>query len=130
MFVVNKEDLTIHCTRGDAGSLSVYAMVGENPEDSVSYVFREGDVVRLSVCAKKDYGTIVLQKDAYVESETEAVEIHLDSDETRFGDVISKPTEYWYTVELNPDTNCQTIVGHTQDGAKVFMLYPEADGGK
>lgn len=121
MFVVN-DDLTIECTRGDAGSFSVGAMLGD-----ASYTFRAGDIVRLTVCAKKDYSAIMLQKDVEVAEDTEFVEIHLDSDDTKFGDVINKATEYWYTIELNPDTYCQTIVGHGRDGAAVFMLYPEAD---
>lgn len=123
MFAVN-EDLTIHCTRGDAGSFSVGAMVGDTP-----YTFRSGDVVRLTVCAKKDYSKIMLQKDVEVIEETEFVEFHLDSDDTKFGEVINKITEYWYTIELNPDGYCQTIIGHNEDGARAFMLYPEADGG-
>lgn len=124
MFVV-REDKTIHCTRGDAGSFFVGADV-----NGVPYAFRAGDVVRLTVCPKKDYSTIMLQKDVVVSEDTESVAFHLDSDETKFGDVINKATEYWYTIELNPDTYCQTILGHTEDGARVFMLYPEADGGK
>ena len=124
MFVVN-DDLTIDCTRGDAGSFSVGAILNDAP-----YIFRDDDIVRFSVCAKKDYSTVVLQKDVVVTSETALVEFHIDSDETKFGDVINKPTEYWYTIKLNPDTNCQTIIGHTKEGARVFMLYPEADGGK
>lgn len=123
MFVVN-DDLTIDCTRGDAGDFSVGAMFGDSP-----YTFRVGDIVRLTVCGKKDYSKILLQKDVEVAAETELVEFHLDSDETKFGDVINKATEYWYTIELNPDTKCQTIIGHTKEGARVFMLYPEADGG-
>jgi hypothetical protein len=124
MFEVNKEDLTIHCTRGDAGSFSV----GANLE-GVPYTFRAGDIVRFTVCAKKDYSSIMLRKDVEVAEETDSVQFHLDSADTKFGDVISKPTEFWYTIELNPDTYCQTIIGHTQDGARVFMQYPEADGG-
>jgi hypothetical protein len=123
MFTVT-EDLTIHCTRGDAGSFSVGANLGGS-----AYTFRVEDVVRLTVCPKKDYSVIMLQKDVEVSEATEFVEFHLDSDDTKFGAVINKPTEYWYTIELNPDTYCQTIIGHTQDGARVFMLYPEADGG-
>ncbi len=122
MFVVN-DDLTIDCTRGDAGSFSVGAMLNNAP-----YTFRKGDIVRFSVCAKKDYATVALQKDVEVTEETEYVEFHLDSDDTKMGEIINKPTEYWYTIELNPDTKCQTIIGHTQDGARVFMLYPEAGG--
>lgn len=118
------EDLTIHCTRGDAGSFAVGAKC-----DGAAFAFRVGDVIRLTVCAKKDYSSVMLQKDVKVTEETELVQLHLDSDETKFGDVINKPTEYWYTIELNPDGYCQTIIGHTEDGAKVFMLYPEADAG-
>lgn len=121
MFVVN-EDLTIDCTRGDAGDFSVRANINES-----AFVFRVGDIVRFTVCAKKDYSNVVLQKDVEVAEATETVAFHLDSDETKIGGVINKPTEYWYTVELNPDANCQTIIGHTKDGARVFMLYPEAD---
>ena len=120
MFKTN-EDLTIDCTRGDVGVFSVSAVAGET-----NYVFQPGDVVRFSVCEKKNYSNVVLQKDVTVSEATEFVEIQLDSDETKIGTDINKPTEYWYTIELNPNSNCQTIIGHTQDGARVFMLYPEA----
>jgi hypothetical protein len=121
MFVVN-EDLTIDCTRGDAGDFTVGATI-----NGAAFEFRPGDVVRFTVCPKKDYSNIVLQKDVEVTEATEAVAFQLDSEDTKIGGVINKPTEYWYTVELNPDANCQTIIGHTKDGARVFMLYPEAD---
>lgn len=124
MFVIN-EDNTIECTRGDAGVFSVSAGAG-----GVSYQFQPDDVVRFTVCEKKDYSSIMLLKDVRVTQATEAVEISLDSDETKIGGVINKPTEFWYTVELNPDGYCQTLIGHTKDGASVFMLYPEAITGE
>jgi hypothetical protein len=124
MFIIN-DDLTIHCTRGDAGSFSAGANLNDAP-----YTFRTGDIVRFTVCMKKDYSSIMLQKDVEVTEETDSVQFHLDSADTKFGDVINKPTEFWYTIELNPDTYCQTIIGHTEDGARVFMQYPEADGGR
>ena len=123
MFEISKEDLTIHITRGDAAVFSVGATVGE---DKADYTFRDGDVVRLSVCAKKDYSNVVLQKDFNATEGAAEVEISLDSEDTKIGDAISKATEYWYEVELNPNTKPQTIIGHTEDGAKVFMLYPES----
>ena len=122
MFVVN-DDLTIHCTRGDAGSFSVGANLNDAP-----YTFRVGDVVRFSVCEKKNYASVVLQKDVEVTEEAQLVEFHLDSEDTKIGEIINKPTEYWYTIELNPDGYCQTILGHNEDGARVLMLYPEAGG--
>jgi hypothetical protein len=119
MFVID-EDLTIHCTRGDAAIISVSAIHGD-----VDYTFREGDVVRLNVFTKKDCDDVVLRKDVKVTAETNAVEVNLDGKETKFGDNISKPTDYWYEVELNPDTYPQTIIGYDANGAKVFKLYPE-----
>jgi hypothetical protein len=122
MFAINT-DMSISCTRGDAAVFSVTAMVGEN-----SYTFRAGDVVRFKVFAKKDCSDVVLSKDFIVTEETDGVQIALEGDETKFGEVISKPTEYWYEVELNPDTYPQTLIGYDEDGAKVFMLYPEGGG--
>lgn len=119
MFVIN-DDLTIYCTRGDAAVFSVGANVGDT-----SYTFKVGDVVRFKVFAKKDCTNVVLQKDVEVTEETSAVEIALDGADTALGDVISKPTDYWYEVELNPETYPQTIIGYDDNGAKVFKLFPE-----
>ena len=121
MFVIN-DDLTIECTRGDAATFSVGAVVG-----GTAYSFRVGDVVRFSVSERKDCSVVVLRKDVEVTEETDSVEIELTSEDTRIGEVISKPVDYWYEVELNPDTKPQTIIGYDKDGAKVFKLYPESE---
>lgn len=123
MFVIN-EDKTMQLTRGDAAVFSVGANVG-----GVAYTFKVGDVVRFKVFEKKDCAEVVLQKDITVEDETGAVEIALDGDETTIGDVISKPTDYWYEVELNPETYPQTIIGYDEDGPKVLRLFPEGGEG-
>lgn len=119
MFVIN-EDMTIECTRGDVATFSV----GANVNDT-AYLFRVGDVVRFSVFSKKDCADVVLQKDFTTTEETEVVEVYLTGEDTKIGDTISKPVDYWYEVELNPDTYPQTIIGYDQNGAKVFRLYPE-----
>ena len=119
MFVIN-DDLSINITRGDAAAFSVGAYISDT-----EYTFNVGDVVRFKVFGKKDCADVVLKKDFVVETETDKVLISLDSDETKMGGVISKPTEYWYEVELNPDTYPQTIIGYDENGAKVFTLYPE-----
>jgi hypothetical protein len=67
----------------------------------------------------------VLQKDTKVTSASTKVSISLLSADTKIGEYINKPTDYWYEIELNPDTAPQTIVGYDEDGAKVFRLYPE-----
>ena len=119
MFVIN-DDLSINITRGDAAVFSVGANIGET-----EYTFRAGDVVRFKVFEKKDCADVVLKKDITVSEETSRVQIELDSDDTKMGDVISKPVVYWYEVELNPDTYPQTIIGYDENGAKLFTLYPE-----
>lgn len=119
MFCIN-DDLSIYLTRGDAAVFSVGANVGDT-----EYTFKVDDVVRFKVFAKKDCEEVVLKKDFKVTEETNRVEISLDSDETKFGDYISKPTDYWYEVELNPDGYAQTIIGYDEDGAKIFKLFPE-----
>lgn len=114
------DDLSIYVTRGDAVAFTVTA---EN--NGVGYVFGPGEIVRLKVFNKKDCSSIVLQKDFEVTEETERVEIMLTEQETRIGNVISKPVDYWYEVELDPDTAPQTIIGYDEDGPKIFRLFPE-----
>jgi hypothetical protein len=121
MFTVN-EDLSIYATRGDTVFFNVTA-----EEDGVPYVFQSGDVVRIKIYGKKDAETVVLQKDFPVTSDTEWVEILLTEEDTKIGEVISKPKDYWYEIELNPFTNPQTIIGYDDEGAKVFKLYPEGN---
>ena len=119
MFYIS-DDLTINITRGDSAVLSVSATITDT-----SYEFKPDDVIRLKVFARKDCSDVVLQKDITVTEATSAVEIALTSEDTTIGEVISKPTDYWYEVELNPETKPQTIIGYDDNGAKVFKLFPE-----
>lgn len=121
MFVVN-EDKSIYVTRGDVLFFSVSA-----DDNGEAFVFRAGDVVRLSVYGKKDAKSVALQKDFAVTDDATSVEIFLTREDTTFGDIISKPKDYWYEVVVNPDDHPQTIIGYDEDGAKLFRLYPEAE---
>lgn len=121
MFTIN-DDNSIYATRGDIVFFYVSA-----EDNGVSYVFQPGDIVRIKVYGKKDAENVVLQKDFPVTDESVQVEIFLTEEDTKIGEVISKPRDYWYEVELNPDTNPQTFIGYDEDGAKVFRLFPEGD---
>ena len=121
MFVLN-DDKSIYATRGDIVFFNVTA-----EEDSKNHIFKAGDVLRIKVFGKKDAENVVLQKDFPVTEDTEMVEIFLTEEDTKIGEVISKPKDYWYEVELNPHNNPQTIIGYDEDGAKVFKLFPEGD---
>lgn len=126
--VIGKE---IHLTRGNIACLNFPAKIRDiSPETgetiTMPYKYKVGDVVRFKIMKKKDVATIYLEKDVKVTEETDSVDICLDGYETKFGELIDKPTVYWYEVELNPDTAPQTILGYDKEtGPKLFVLYPE-----
>lgn len=111
----------IHVTRGDVCSLNISIKTS----DGTNYTFRANDVVRLQVMKKRSCSTVVLSKVVKVTEETTEVTINLNSMDTTIGTVINEPVKYWYEVELNPDSNPQTIIGYDESGAKEFILYPE-----
>lgn len=118
-------DKTICLTRGDIASIVTSAKQKVGSQVGTPYTFAMGDVVRLSVFKKRDCQSVVLQKEAIAQEETESVTIHLTKDDTKIGDPINKPVDYWYEIVLNPDTAPITIVGYDAAGEKIFRLYPE-----
>ena len=120
MFVIN-EDKSIYLTRGDVANIEVTAQTLDGEE----YTFQADDVLRLKVFKRRDCDEVLLQKDVLVAEETTTVNIYLEKNDTKFGNIINKPTNYWYEVELNPDTAPQTIIGYDDDGEKIFRLFPE-----
>jgi glycerophosphoryl diester phosphodiesterase len=119
MFVLN-DDLSIYATRGDIVFFTVSA-----EQNGKTYTFKAGDTLRIKVFGKKNAKNVVLQKDFPITADVTEVEIMLDETDTKFGGVISKPTDYWYEVELNPMSDPQTIIGYDEDGPKIFKLFPE-----
>lgn len=119
MFKIN-DDLSIYATRGDSINFTLNAT-----NNDTLHTFRSADIVRFTVFEKKACDNVVLQKDFRVSADTEDVEIYLSSENTKFGEIISKPVDYWYEVELNPLTNPQTLIGYDEDGPKIFRLFPE-----
>lgn len=122
MFIINKNTKQINLTRGNIASIDISAIL-----DGEEYTFKPGDVVRFKVFKARKCDDVELQKDVIIAEESKKVNISLTGSETKIGELINKPTKYWYEIELNPDTNPQTIVGYDLEGEKVFMLYPEGD---
>lgn len=122
MFIIEKSTKQINITRGDIASIDLVPTINGEP-----YTFKVDDVVRFKVFKAKDCGCVEIQKDVVIAEETQSVNISLTGDETKIGGIINKPAKYWYEIELNPDTNPQTLVGYDLDGEKIFMLYPEGD---
>ena len=118
MFKINPITKEISITRGDR------AIIEFSIDD---YTFQIGDVVRFKVFKSKDCKCVELQKDITINKEETSIEIPLTSEDTKIGDIINKPAKYWYEIELNPETSCQTIIGYDDEGEKLFTLYPEGD---
>lgn len=122
MFKINKEDKTIHVTRGD---VAFFAVRVNHEETGEAYVFASGDIICFKVFGKKDCENVVLERRFDAIAGRDKCEIVLTKEDTSIGDVISKPVDYWYEVTLNPDTEPQTVIGYDDDGPKIFRLFPE-----
>ena len=123
MFKIN-DDLSIYVTRGDALVFNLSAKT----DNGETYIFKPEDMVRIKIMEKKGCDEVVFQKEFTITEETDTVEIALTGEETTIGDVISKPTDYWYEIELNPFSHSQTIIGYDDEGgAKIFKLFPEGN---
>lgn len=120
MFYIDTDKI-IHITRGDVGVIEVNV----NKSETEPYIFKPGDLVRFKVVVRKQHETVVIEKDTIVNEESTIVEINLYQEDTKIGDIINKPVDYWYEIELNPDTCPQTIIGYDADGPKIFRVYPE-----
>ena len=110
---------TIKLNRGDVLNLTLTLKTSDNSD----YTFQANDKIVFSVYNKgKMTNDAVLLKEITVSEPSESVTINLSSQETKIGDLINKPVEYWYEVELN---NQYTVIGYDDTGAKILLLYPE-----
>lgn len=116
-------DKTIHLTRGDACTISTGVSVEKEDGTTVPYIFQPGDIVTFGVYEKKHFNqSPVLLKVITVEAESERVNICLNSNETKLGEISHKAITYWYEIQLNHQ---QTIIGFDDSGPKELILYPE-----
>ena len=122
MFAIDGKDIS--ATRGDIVFFNVTAA-----DDGIPHVFKQGDQLRIKIFEKKGCDNVVLQKDFPVLEDAEQVEVFLSKEDTKIGESINKPKDYWYEIELNPLVDPQTIVGYDEDGPAVFRLLPEGGEG-
>lgn len=113
------EGTTIKINRGDILNLTLSLKL----DDGTNYTFQPNDKVVFSLYNKNGLDKeAILLKEITVQESAQSVEITLSSQETKIGELINKPIEYWYEVELNDQ---YTVIGYDDDGAKIFKLYPE-----
>lgn len=113
---------TIYCTRGDKGNIPITIPINE--EKTEFYKFQIGDKVRIGVYEEdKLDGCALILKEVEVTEISEIIKIPLTSAETKIGEIINEPVDYWFEIIFNDDT---TILGYDEEtGAKIFKLLPE-----
>lgn len=123
MIKYDKFTKQIQMNRGDSTTFKISA------KDTAGdpYTFKVGEKVKLSITEKKNEDKVVFEKEITVDTEGLYVNIPISSEESKIGDIISKPTTYWYEISvLTLNNEIQTIIGYDDDGAKEFILNPEA----
>lgn len=111
---------TIHCTRGDTGTLRFKHKV-----NGVPYTFQAGDKLVLTVKPKNGFNKeeVAMRITTTVTEPTEICPIVITKEDSKIGGLINKEVTYWYDVVLNEG---QTILGYDESGPKEFILYPES----
>ena len=121
MLKYNNITKEIQLTRGDTAPLTISA---KNKKED--YVFPDGCIVYFRITEAQKEGNVIIERVINVDEPTKIINIELTSEETKFGELINEPKEYWYEVSVENNGEVQTIIGYDKLGAKVLMLYPEA----
>lgn len=125
MFKINADN-SIYLTRGDAAIIDLTSVNSKNE----LHKFQPGDKIRFRILEKNKMESVILKKDFIVNEESESVALELDSNDTKIGPLKSLPVDYWYEIELNPDTvKPITLIGYDTNGAKIFRIFPEGGDG-
>lgn len=109
----------IYLTRGDEATINISVPL----DDGTNYKFQTEDVVYFTVKKKYSDATPVLRKEITFTEETEVAVLDLTKVDTTLGDLKDTPTKYVYDISINA---VKTIIGYDEDGAKYFIIYPEA----
>lgn len=113
------DDNEIHITRGDRALINLVIPINKK----VNYTFQPNDVITFAVYEKDMMsGYALIHKEFKIEEKTDTCVIELTSEDTKIGELIDEPVEYWYEIYYNGD---QTVIGYDYYGEKIFMLYPE-----
>lgn len=109
----------IKLNRGDTLNINLTI----KKEDGTDYLFEEGDNITFSLYNKgKLNENAVLLKEVQATPGTTSINIYCTNEETKIGELVNKPIDYWYEIELN---NEYTILGYDDEGAKLLKLFPE-----
>ena len=113
----------IQINRGDSTTLAIKA----KDTNGDAYEFSVGEKIKFALTERKNEDNVIFSKTVTVDTAGTTVNIPLSSEETKIGEIINKPVIYWYEVSiLTLNNEIQTIIGYDDNGAKEFVLNPEA----
>lgn len=114
----------IQITRGDVLPITISA----NSEiDGSAYEFQIDDIIRFKIMQKDRVEAVLLSKDFKITEVGTEQQITIPANDMKIGELKSKPIDYWYEIELNPDTEkTNTIEGYDkEDGPAIITILPE-----
>lgn len=113
----------IEITRGNVLPIKVTA--GDDATKS-DYEFKVDDVIRFKIFDKENVNNVHLQKDFIIEEACTETTIVMTAKEMKIGELTNKTQEYWWEIDLNPDTDYeQTIVGYEKNSEATISILPE-----
>lgn len=119
----DSDEKMIMINRGDSTTISFTA----KNQDGTTHTFVTGNYVIFRVTEARKEKETVLEKKILIEDDTTTVLIPLMSTDTKIGDYINSPKDYWYEIsEESAGGQAMTGLGFNDEGAKIFRLYPEA----
>lgn len=122
------EGKNIQITRGNVLPLTITA---SNETDGTPYSFQLEDIIRFKIMQANKVENVLLEKDFSISEVSTEKLIEITADEMKIGELINKSKDFWYEIELNPDTDkTQTIVGYEIDdmgkpNPAILTLLPE-----
>ena len=119
---------TIYLTRGDKAIIPLVIPINE--EKTEFYQFQIGDVVTFAVYEEDGYDKCAqILKEITIDEVVETCNIELTSEETKIGELINEPVNYWYEIVLN---NEETVLGFEAETLtpQIFVLLPEGSDNK
>lgn len=113
----------IQLNRGDSADMTITA----KDTSGQDYTFQVNDVIKFKLSEEKKENNVIIEKSITIQEETTSVHLYLSSSETKIGEIINKPITYWYEISLEKNNgDVLTIIGYDKQGAKEFILNPEA----
>lgn len=117
MLIIENNHILIN--RGDTLPIKLVVPISHTE----NYEFQVGDKIQFGIYKSRGMNdSALLLKEYTIQEATEEFSFTIPASEMKFGELINKPTDYWYEINLNGE---QTILGYDMDGAKIITLYPE-----